>query len=119
MRLAERFDATVTAVTVGGEDADEVLRRALAKLPDDRYPSCRELEAALAPYRDGPNADPVIVALIEAERGFKVVAMDTLRGYLEAHPEESAVRPLLAQIYAELGLADLQAAEAERVRHGH
>ncbi len=77
------------------------------------------LEAALAPYRDGPNADPVIVALIEAERGFKVVAMDTLRGYLEAHPEESAVRPLLAQIYAELGLADLQAAEAERVRHGH
>lgn len=41
---------------------EAVLRRALAKLPDDRYPSCRELEAALAPFASHDAAPQLLDA---------------------------------------------------------
>ncbi len=76
VRLAERFDATVTAVTVGGEDADEVLRRALAMgatgavhVRDDAldgrdpWQTARALAAVLAPA----HYDLVLVGAIAAD----------------------------------------------------
>ncbi len=71
-----------------------------------------ELEAVSAPLREGPAADPALLAAVQADHGFLVAALDTLRAYFDNPDAQDGLRPLLAYVYAELGLTGLQQREA-------
>lgn len=73
----------------------------------------REYLAEEQRFKSGDEADPIMLAAFQADHGFKVAALDTYRAFFKEYPDENEVRPMLAQAYAELGMADLQSKEAQ------
>lgn len=74
------------------------------------------LEAASAAFKEGTQADPALLAVTQADHGFLVAAMDTLRAYFSSAGAQTELRPLLAYVYAELSLTDLQEREARAIK---
>ncbi len=73
----------------------------------------REYLAEEQRFRSGADADPIMLAAFQSDHGFKVAALDTYRAFFKEYPDENEVRPMLAEAYAELGMADLQSKEAQ------
>ncbi len=56
--------------------------------------------------------DDVMLASFYEDQGLLVPAMDTLRGFILANPDENELRPLLIKTYSDLRLDDLKDKEA-------
>ncbi len=56
--------------------------------------------------------DDILLASFYEDQGLLVPAMDTLRSFMNANPEENELRPLLIKTYADLRLDDLKEKEA-------